>query len=99
MAERNAASVLPDPVGAWTRVWTPAAMTGQPFSWAGVGPSNVRSNHALVLRLKTSSAAIRTSVQSLHGHGEPRTSRRLGARDGGGDAAERGAVPAARARD
>ena len=32
IAERNAASVFPDPVGAWMRTLLPLAMTGQPFA-------------------------------------------------------------------
>ena len=58
MAERNAASVFPEPVGAWMRTLLPPAMTGQPFSCAGVGAAKFRSNHAFVSGLKTSSAAI-----------------------------------------
>ena len=42
---RKPASVLPEPVGAATRVCSPAAMGGQAASWAGVGPSGKRSRN------------------------------------------------------
>ena len=45
IAHRNAASVLPDPVGARIRVWSPSAMAFQPWDCAGVGWSNEDSNH------------------------------------------------------
>jgi hypothetical protein len=38
-------------------VCAPDAMAGQPFDCAAVGSSKVRSNHARVAGLKTSSAA------------------------------------------
>ena len=42
MAVRNAASVLPEPVGAAMSVWRPAAIDAQPWRCAGVGgPSAV----------------------------------------------------------
>src|ERR1017187_4192725 len=47
MHTRNPASVLPEPVGAAISVFLPAAISGQPSVWAGVGPSgNRRSNQA-----------------------------------------------------
>ncbi len=46
MPQRNAVSVLPDPVGARIRVFSPAAMAGQPNSWAGVGAGNEVENQA-----------------------------------------------------
>ena len=45
IAMRKPASVLPDPVGAATRVCSPAAMDGQAASCAGVGPSGKRSRN------------------------------------------------------
>src|SRR4051794_40429030 len=54
MAYRKAASVFPEPVGAWISVCAPDAITGQPFSCAGVGASNAASNQARVFWLKTS---------------------------------------------
>ena len=44
---RNAARVLPLPVGAWISVLRPALIAAQPCAWAGVGASNVASNQAL----------------------------------------------------
>ena len=46
MADRNAASVLPLPVGAQISVCAPAAMGGQPWTWAGVGSGKDVPNHA-----------------------------------------------------
>ena len=45
---RNAASVFPEPVGAWTSTCAPVAIAGQACSCAGVGPANTRSNHSRV---------------------------------------------------
>src|SRR5688500_6764213 len=44
---RKPASVLPEPVGAATRVCWPAAMAGQAASCAGVGPWGKRSRNQL----------------------------------------------------
>ena len=46
MATRNAASVLPDPVGASRRVDSPRAMAGQPSAWARVGSPSAARNQA-----------------------------------------------------
>jgi len=54
---RNAASVLPEPVGACTSTCAPVAIAGQASSWAGVGLPNARSNHDLVAGESESSAA------------------------------------------
>src|SRR6266511_282339 len=43
---RNAASVLPEPVGARMRVLRPAAMAGQPSRCAGVGSPRAARNHS-----------------------------------------------------
>ncbi len=48
MAARKAASVLPEPVGASSRVEAPSRMEGQPCTWAGVGAANAARNHAWV---------------------------------------------------
>ena len=40
MPQRNAASVLPEPVGAQISVLRAEAIAGQPCAWAGVGASN-----------------------------------------------------------
>src|SRR6185437_3409210 len=47
------------PVGAWISVWAPDAITGQPFSWAGVGASKVFSNQLRVCGENTSSGPMR----------------------------------------
>ena len=62
MAERKAASVFPEPVGAWINVLAPEAITGQPFSCAAVGVAKVPSNQALVAGLKTLRASTRGSL-------------------------------------
>src|SRR5579864_6474091 len=46
MAARNAASVLPEPVGAATRVFRPATIAGQARSWGSVGVPNRERNQA-----------------------------------------------------
>ncbi len=56
MPMRKAASVFPEPVGAWTSTCPPRAIAGQPSSCAGVGAANARSNHSLVAAENTSSA-------------------------------------------
>src|SRR5947208_3708575 len=73
IAARNAASVLPDPVGASSSVWSPAAMAGQPWAWAPVGARKLASNHARVGAPKRSSG---DSAITGHGIGGLRHSRR-----------------------
>ena len=46
MAQRNAAKVLPEPVGARIRLWWPSAMAGQPCACAGVASGKEVSNQA-----------------------------------------------------
>jgi hypothetical protein len=60
MPERKAASVLPEPVGAWMSTLFPLAIAGQPSSCAGVGAAKLRSNQALVLAEKEASASTRS---------------------------------------
>src|SRR5882672_4757944 len=55
--QRNAASVLPLPVGAWMSVWWPPAIAAQPSAWAFVGPSNVASNQARTGALNSASGS------------------------------------------
>src|ERR1700757_177249 len=50
-AHRNAASVLPDPVGAITRVLCPSATAAQASACAVVGAAKVVSNHSRVMSL------------------------------------------------
>jgi hypothetical protein len=46
MQARNAARVLPEPVGAEIRVVRPARMCGQPCSCGSVGVPNLFVNHS-----------------------------------------------------
>src|SRR5690606_22997199 len=46
IADMNAVRVLPEPVGAATRVWRPEPIAGQACCWASVGPGKARSNQA-----------------------------------------------------
>ena len=57
MLHKNAASVLPEPVGAQISVWAPSAIAGQPCDWAGVGSGNDDENQALTAGEKRSSIA------------------------------------------
>ena len=67
MAERNAASVLPEPVGASSRVWSPAPIAGQPCSCAPVGAAKLVSNHARVGAEKRSSTLTATAPNGTAG--------------------------------
>src|SRR5262245_40222627 len=63
MQTRKAASVLPDPVGAAMRTSRPAAIRGQPSTWAGTGPSgNLRANHCWTSGWNAWSAVMRFSL-------------------------------------
>ena len=55
MQERNAASVLPLPVGARRSVLSPRRMGGQPSACAGVGAAKERANQVRVAGWKPSS--------------------------------------------
>ena len=46
MQMRNAASVLPDPVGAEISTGFSARIAGQPCSWGSVGVEKRRTNHS-----------------------------------------------------
>src|SRR6202007_885509 len=56
-AHRNAASVLPDPVGAIPRVLLPSAMASQASACAAVGAAKVLPNHSLVIGLNRPSGS------------------------------------------
>ena len=58
IAHRNAASVLPDPVGATTSVSSPLPMARQAPAWAGVGSANAPPNQARVAGENPSSASV-----------------------------------------
>src|SRR3954454_6302783 len=53
--QRNAASVLPLPVGAEMSTCSPPAMAGHASAWAGVGPSKARSNQSRTVGVKAES--------------------------------------------
>src|SRR5438270_9158368 len=56
--ERNAASVLPEPVGAMSRVLSPFLMTGHACACAGVGAGNEVRNHSRTAGWNASSASL-----------------------------------------
>ena len=58
MAQRNAASVLPEPVGAEMSVCSPVAIAGQACAWTSVGRSNAFSNHWRTAGVKASSGTF-----------------------------------------
>ena len=58
IAHRNAASVLPDPVGAEISTCSPEAIAGHACSCAAVGCSKAPANHSRVRALKSSSGGI-----------------------------------------
>src|ERR1039458_8817858 len=62
IAHRNAASVLPDPVGAEIRTCSPEAIAGQACSWAAVGCANAPSNQSLVRGLNARSGIAFVSL-------------------------------------
>src|SRR5262245_49117173 len=72
MQTRNAASVLPVPVGAAISVSRPRAIAGQPCACASVGPSgNRRSNQAPTAGWKEASASMpAASVASAGGESQ-----------------------------
>ena len=46
MAHKNAAKVLPEPVGAHNKVFSPALIGPQAWAWAAVGSGKEDSNQA-----------------------------------------------------
>ncbi|MNP33822.1 hypothetical protein D3C76_1270830 [compost metagenome] len=62
MAERKAVRVLPEPVGAATRVLRPARIAGQARRWAAVGAAKVARNQAATAGWKPSRAAAWVEV-------------------------------------
>src|ERR1017187_1388101 len=59
--ERNAASVLPVPVGARIRVDSPRAIAGQPWRCGAVGPGNDARNQAAVMGWKSARAVAESA--------------------------------------
>src|SRR4029077_5404344 len=64
-AHRNAASVLPDPVGAMTRVLSPPAMDAQAPACAAVGSTNAPLNHSLVSALNPARGSVPAAGASV----------------------------------
>src|SRR5215207_8556673 len=85
--DRNAASVLPDPVGARIRVCSPRAMAGQPWSWAAVGHGKFASNQDRTGSEKASSGIPKSvpTTRDRNAGGATRhgAANRSGDRDGG----------------
>src|ERR1700681_3711934 len=70
MQTKNAARVLPEPVGAEMRVVLPARMAGQPCSWGSVGEPNLLRNHSAVTGwAQASDAGISMAVGGATGAG------------------------------
>lgn len=65
MADRKAASVLPDPVGAMTSVASPVPIASQAALCAAVGAANEAPNHSRVGALKRSSAVPRLCSEAM----------------------------------
>ncbi len=73
--QRNAVSVLPDPVGAQISVLSPVAIAGQPSCWAGVG----RLERALEPGAgRLAESRQRVGLLSLFGHGGQSTDLGIG---------------------
>lgn len=53
MADRNAESVLPEPVGATTRACSPRAIVAHASVWTGVGAAKTLANHSRVAAEKS----------------------------------------------
>jgi hypothetical protein len=72
IAARNAASVLPDPVGARSSVERPATIGGHPLACAAVGAAKDASNQRRTAGRKRSRGSTRrvTGTFSPFGHSE-----------------------------
>src|SRR5688572_22576858 len=57
MAHRKAASVLPEPVGARTRVCSPRLIAGQPWAWGGVASGKLLVNHSATAGVNVAAAS------------------------------------------
>ncbi len=74
--QRNAARVLPLPVGAWIRVWRPAAILAQPPVCAGVGASKAERNHSATGAPNGASGSSREPAVLVSGGSEAAATRR-----------------------
>ena len=68
MAQRNADSVLPEPVGATTSACWPREIASHAPSCAGVGSAKAASNHVRVGALKRCNAACGSGMGSILAH-------------------------------
>src|SRR3546814_18995367 len=66
MAARKAVSVLPEPVGAATRVERPARIRGQAAAWAGVGAGKLRENQPATAGWKRPSGSTGDVVMPMN---------------------------------
>src|SRR5688500_12376916 len=99
--QRNAASVLPEPVGARMRACWPAAMAGQPWAWGGVGAPKEVSNQARTGSEKVESGTGWT-LRSLRDNplsGSLGFAHRTGSAPGSGASPRRPSVALARTTD
>src|SRR3954464_7282979 len=69
MQTRNAARVLPDPVGADTRTSRPSRMRGQPWIWGSVGAPRRVANHSATRGSKEDSTTSSVAVGGSPGRG------------------------------
>ena len=72
MATRNAARVLPEPVGAEMRVVSPRRIAGQPSIWGSVAEPNLVRNHSATTgcaHARAAAASICASGASAVGAG------------------------------
>src|ERR1700760_2868622 len=65
MQMRNAARVLPDPVGAEMRVGRPSRIGGHPNSWGEVGLPNLLRNHSCTTGWAQASASQLLNSRTL----------------------------------
>ncbi len=69
IADRNAARVLPEPVGARISVWRPWAIAGQPSACAAVGAAKAPANHSRTAGENRSSVIGPAYVHRGHARG------------------------------
>src|SRR3954452_25019011 len=76
--QRNAARVLPEPVGATTSACSPLLIADQAPSWAGVGASNAPVNQARVASENRSRVDMSASVPGRYDTSRVESTRRPG---------------------
>src|SRR5438045_534897 len=85
IAQRNAASVLPLPVGASTRVASPRAIAGHPCACGGVGAAKEARNHSATAGWNSSRTSARFATELLSNLHARTPSRRQSQGAAGGD--------------